>query len=412
MEQEGGQIPSDIVRSWALPWSGWTNPYGTSYWRRPPLGSQFSVAVLQTVTGFEDRALFTHLRSAVEAGVIAPDGAAPDRYTFRHSLTAEALISSLAPAERASLARRAAGAIEHSGQPLDEDGRQLVATLQLAAGNRAAAAKQFAEAGRRMLASGAHGSAVVLLERAHPLAAERDRAAVAESLAVARAEGGDLDGALALADALPPVPARSEDASRRGRTHVELAWAAVMAERPADAARQAAVARDLLGPSPLPGPQAALAVVDGHLALLPGHGRADRDPVGGRAGRPTGRRDRRGRGAAARRLSGMAVAGAAAARGGVRRRRRGAGADAVDLHRTRPARLAGGGAGPAGRERLHADRGRLPAAVRPRGGHRSGGAAADPYGRRAARDERRAVRAVGGGAGDRRPFGGVQRPGR
>uniref|UniRef100_UPI001185D6E4 LuxR C-terminal-related transcriptional regulator n=1 Tax=Streptomyces sp. sk226 TaxID=2034268 RepID=UPI001185D6E4 len=99
-----------------------------------------------------------------------------------------------------------------------------------------------------------------------------------------RAEGGDLDGALALADALPPVPARSEDASRRGRTHVELAWAAVMAERPADAARQAAAARDLLGPSPLPGPQAALAVVDGHLALLPGHGRADRDPVGaGRA---------------------------------------------------------------------------------------------------------------------------------
>ncbi|MFD3903698.1 AAA family ATPase [Streptomyces sp. CB04723] len=280
VEQEGGQIPSDIVRSWARRLERLDEPVRDLLLAAATLGSQFSVAVLQTVTGFEDRALFTHLRSAVEAGVIAPDGAAPDRYTFRHSLTAEALISSLAPAERASLARRAAGAIEHSGQPLDEDGRQLVATLQLAAGNRAAAAKQFAEAGRRMLASGAHGSAVVLLERAHPLAAERDRAAVAESLAVARAEGGDLDGALALADALPPVPARSEDASRRGRTHVELAWAAVMAERPADAARQAAVARDLLGPSPLPGPQAALAVVDGHLALLPGHGRADRDPVG------------------------------------------------------------------------------------------------------------------------------------
>ncbi|ARF61839.1 LuxR family transcriptional regulator [Streptomyces violaceoruber] len=284
VEQEGGQIPSDIVRSWARRLERLDEPVRDLLLAAATLGSQFSVAVLQTVTGFEDRALFTHLRSAVEAGVIAPDGAAPDRYTFRHSLTAEALISSLAPAERASLARRAAGAIEHSGQPLDEDGRQLVATLQLAAGNRAAAAGQFAKAGRRMLASGAHGSAVVLLERAHPLAAERDRAAVAESLAVARAEGGDLDGALALADALPPVPARSEDASRRGRTHVELAWAAVMAERPADAARQAAVARDLLGPSPLPGPQAALAVVDGHLALLPGHGRADRDPVGaGRA---------------------------------------------------------------------------------------------------------------------------------
>ncbi|MFE9460872.1 AAA family ATPase [Streptomyces californicus] len=279
VEQEGDQVPSDIVRSWARRLERLDEPVRDLLLAAATLGSQFSVAVLQTVTGFEDRALFTHLRSAVEAGVIAPDGAAPDRYTFRHSLTAEALISSLAPAERASLARRAAGAIEHSGQPLDEDGRQLVATLQLAAGNREGAAGQFAEAGRRMLASGAHGSAVVLLERAHPLAAEKDRAAVAESLAVARAEGGDLDDALALADALPPVPARSEDASRRGRMHVELAWAAVMAERPADAARQAAAARDLLGPSPLPGPRAALAVVDGHLALLPGHGRADRDPV-------------------------------------------------------------------------------------------------------------------------------------
>ncbi|WP_228991296.1 helix-turn-helix transcriptional regulator [Streptomyces sp. DH8] len=279
VEQEGGSVPSDIVRSWARRLERLDEPVRDLLLASATLGSQFSVSVLQTVTGFEDRVLFTHLRSAVEAGVIAPDGAAPDRYTFRHSLTAEALVSSLAPAERASLARRAAGAIEHSGQPLDEDGRQLVAALQLAAGNRAGAARQFAEAGRRMLASGAHGSAVVLLERAHPLAAETDRAAVAESLAVARAEGGDLDGALALADALPPVPARSEAAVRRGRIHIELAWAAVMAERTADAARQAGTARDLLGPSPLPGPQAALAVVEGHLALLPGHGRPDRDPA-------------------------------------------------------------------------------------------------------------------------------------
>ncbi|WKN14800.1 AAA family ATPase [Streptomyces sp. JUS-F4] len=270
-EQPDAAVPSDIVRSWARRLERLDEPVRDLLLASATLGSQFSVTVLQTVTGFEDRALFTHLRSAVEAGVIAPDGAAPDRYTFRHSLTAEALISSLAPAERASLARRAAGAIEHSGEPLDEDGRQLVASLQLAAGNRTGAARQFAEAGRRMLASGAHGSAVVLLERAHPLAAEGDRAAVAESLAVARAEGGDLDGALALADALPPVPARSEAAARRGQTHVELAWAAVMAERTADAALQVEAARALLGASPPPGRRAALAVVDGYLSLLPGH---------------------------------------------------------------------------------------------------------------------------------------------
>ncbi|MCT6776039.1 AAA family ATPase [Streptomyces sp. CS7] len=282
VEQPGGSIPSDIVRSWARRLERLDEPVRDLLLASATLGSQFSVTVLQTVTGFEDRALFTHLRSAVEAGVIAPDGAAPDRYTFRHSLTAEALISSLVPAERASLARRAAAAIEHSGEPLDEDGRQLVASLQLAAGDRAGAARQFAEAGRRMLASGAHGSAVVLLERAHPLAAEADRAAVAESLAVARAEGGDLDGALALADALPPVPARSEAASRRGQFHIDLAWAAVMAERTADAALQVEAARVLLGPTPPPGRRAALAVVDGYLALLPGlpgTGRPHRDPV-------------------------------------------------------------------------------------------------------------------------------------
>lgn len=278
-EQPDGAVPSDIVRSWARRLERLDEPVRDLLLASATLGSQFSVTVLQTVTGFEDRALFTHLRSAVEAGVIAPDGAAPDRYTFRHSLTAEALISSLAPAERASLARRAAAAIERSGQPLDEDGRQLVASLQLAAGNRTGAARQFAEAGRRMLASGAHGSAVVLLERAHPLAAETDRAAVAESLAVARAEGGDLDGALALAGALPPVPARSEAAARRGLIHIELAWAAVMAERTADAALQVEAARVLLGPSPPPGRRAALVVVDGYLALLPGHGQKPRDPA-------------------------------------------------------------------------------------------------------------------------------------
>ncbi|MFH9298731.1 AAA family ATPase [Streptomyces sp. NPDC017520] len=279
VEQPDGSVPSDIVRSWARRLERLDEPVRDLLLASATLGSQFSVTVLQTVTGFEDRVLFTHLRSAVEAGVIAPDGAAPDRYTFRHSLTAEALISSLAPAERASLARRAAVAIEHAGQPLDEDGRQLVAALQLAAGNRAGAARQFAEAGRRMLASGAHGSAVVLLERAHPLAAESDRAAVAESLAVARAEGGDLDGALALADALPPVPARSEAAARRGLIHIELAWAAVMAERTAEAALQVEAARVLLGPSPPAGRRAALVVVDGYLALLPGHGEKPRDPA-------------------------------------------------------------------------------------------------------------------------------------
>ncbi|CAM5737371.1 AAA family ATPase OS=Streptomyces microflavus OX=1919 GN=G3I39_17790 PE=4 SV=1 [Streptomyces microflavus] len=268
-DDPGGPVPSGIVRSWTRRLDRLDEPVRDLLLAAATLGGQFSVSVLQTVTGFEDRALFTHLRSAVEAGVIAPDGAAPDRYAFRHSLTAEALISSLAPAERASLARRAAGAVEHSGHPLDEDGQQLVASLHLAAGNRSGAALRFAEAGSGCSLRGprfGRGAAGAGL----PLAADADRAAIAESLAVARAEGGDLDGALELAETLPPVPARSEAADRRGEIHIKIAWVAVMAERAADAARQIAAARTLLGQEPAPGSRAALGVADAHLALLPG----------------------------------------------------------------------------------------------------------------------------------------------
>ncbi|MFI9495542.1 MULTISPECIES: helix-turn-helix transcriptional regulator [Streptomyces] len=278
-EQPDGTLPSRILRSWSRRLDRLDEPVRDLLLTAATLGSQFSVGVLQTVTGLEDRALFTHLRSAVETGVIAPDGAAPDRYTFRHTLTAEALVSSLAPAERAALARRAATAVERSGEPLDEDRRQLVASLELAAGNRSGAALQFAEAGRRMLAAGSHGSAVVLLERARSLAAEADRAAVTEALAVARAESGDLDGALALVETLPPVPAHSEAAVRRGEAHIKIAWVAVMAERADDTDRQIGAARALLGPSPSPARCASLAVVDGHLSLLPGQERLDPEAV-------------------------------------------------------------------------------------------------------------------------------------
>ncbi|WP_432103964.1 AAA family ATPase [Streptomyces sp. bgisy091] len=275
-----GALPSRILRSWAARLDRMDEPVRDLLLTAATLGGQFSVPVLQTVTGLADRALFTHLRSAVETGVIAPDGAAPDRYTFRHALTAEALVSSLAPAERAALARRASASVQRSGEPLDEDLRQLVASLELAAGNRAGAARQFAEAGRRMLASGSHGSAVVLLERARSLAAEADLGSVTESLAVARAESGDLDGALALAGSLPPVPAGSREADARGDTHLKIAWVAVMAERAADTAHQIKAARALFGPEPSPARRASLSVVDGHLSLLPGERRQEPEAVG------------------------------------------------------------------------------------------------------------------------------------
>ncbi|MFJ3792201.1 AAA family ATPase [Kitasatospora sp. NPDC090091] len=292
-------VPTTVVRSWGGRIDQLDPPVRELLLTAATLGSRFSVATVQLITGHDDRTLFSHLRSACEANVIVPDGAAPDRYAFRHALTADAVIATLAPAERAALARRAAGAILRADPELGDERRQLVASLLLAGGDPAGAAAHLAEAGRRTLAAGAAGSAVVLLERAHELAGEADRAVVVEQLLLALAEAGQLDRAFELARALPAIPSAAPAnalpppaghppaerppthgrpaADRRIDLHTRLAFAAVMAERAGEAAAQLAAARALAGSDPRPEQDAALVVVEGHLALLPGHGPAPDD---------------------------------------------------------------------------------------------------------------------------------------
>ncbi|MFI6847868.1 AAA family ATPase [Kitasatospora sp. NBC_00085] len=274
-------VPSTIVRSWGRRIDQLDPPVRELLLTAATLGSRFSVATVQLITGHDDRTLFSHLRSASEANVIVPDGAAPDRYAFRHTLTADAVTAALAPAERAAVARRAAREILREDPELSDERRQLVASLLLAGGDRAGAAVHFAEAGRRLLEAGAAGSAVVLLERAHELAGGAERAAVTEQLLPALAESGRLDRAFELARTLPSVPAPSPDTrlpavERRIELHTRLAWAAVMAERTAEAAAQVAAARALTGAHPRPEQDAALVVVEGHLTLLPDHHAPDR----------------------------------------------------------------------------------------------------------------------------------------
>ncbi|MFE5791412.1 helix-turn-helix transcriptional regulator [Streptomyces sp. NPDC056503] len=267
-------VPTGIVRSWARRLARLDEPVRTLLLTAATLGGRFSVSVLKEVTGFDDRSLFAHLRSASEAGIITPDGAAHDQYTFRHVLTAEALRASLPPAEQAALARHAADVLEAPADPgreLSDETRQLVAALRLAAGEEAAAARQLELVGRHMLAAGASSSAVVLLERARKLAADDERDAVTVSLAVAQAQSGQLDTARALLGDLAPVPAGSPAAEVRAEALVEVAWVAAMAEQREEALLLTRAARALLGAAPLPEHQAALAVVEGHLTLLPGH---------------------------------------------------------------------------------------------------------------------------------------------
>ncbi|MCX4546054.1 LuxR family transcriptional regulator [Streptomyces sp. NBC_01565] len=275
-------VPTGAVRSWARRLDRLDEPVRELLLVAATLGGRFSVGVLRVVTGLDDRALFAHLRSASEVGIIAPDGAAHDHYTFRHALTADALRASLPPAEQAALARRAAAAIEESTVELSGDQRQLVAALRLAAGDKAAASRQFAQVGRQMLDAGASGSAAVLLERARGLAVDEERDEVTVQLAIAQAESGRLDEAAALLDDLPPAPAGSRAAEERAQAHTQVAWVATMAEQQDEARRRIRAARTLLGAAPRPEQEAALAVVEGHLALLPeqdarGEGRG---PVG------------------------------------------------------------------------------------------------------------------------------------
>ncbi|MFG2332633.1 helix-turn-helix transcriptional regulator [Streptomyces sp. NPDC048604] len=295
-EHSDAAVPTGAVRSWARRLDRLDEPVRELLLVAATLGGQFSVTALKAVTGFDDRALFAHLRSASEAGIIAPDGAAPDRYTFCHVLTADALRASLPPAEQAALARRAAEAVEavaEAGGELSGEQRQLVAALRVAAGDGAAAARQYALAGRQLLASGAAGSAAVLLQKARELAADEERDAVTAELAVARAESGRLDEATALLDELPPVPAGTRTAEERAEAHTQVAWVATMAEQGEPARRLIRAARALVGSAPRPEQEAALAVVEGHLTLLPDETRGvDGTGEAGRSGRAdgTGRR--------------------------------------------------------------------------------------------------------------------------
>ncbi|MFF7458285.1 AAA family ATPase [Kitasatospora sp. NPDC008115] len=319
-------VPSTIVRSWGRRIDQLDPQVRDLLLTAATLGSRFSVTTVQLITGYDDRTLFSHLRSASEANVIVPDGAAPDRYAFRHALTADAVTAALAPAERAALARRAAHAILRTDPELAEERRQLVASLLLAGGDRAGAAVHFAEAGRRVLAAGAAGSAVVLLERAHELAGDAERAGITERLLPALAESGQLDRAFELVRTLPPVPpAPAAPAApgvgavpaveRRIELHTRLAWAAVMAERGADAVAQVAAVRALTAGRPRPEQDAALAVVEGHLALLPDHAPPAPDSA------PDGAADGAADGAQGRSPGCTAVAGARLAEAERRARR-------------------------------------------------------------------------------------------
>ncbi|MET0494445.1 MAG: AAA family ATPase [Actinoplanes sp.] len=235
------------------------------------LGRRFDASLVQAITGLDERTLLSQLTTAAEAQLVGPDGATPDWYSFRHAVTAEALLASLMPTEVAAIARSAADVLTELRPQLPGEWCQLAGRLRAASGDGPRAARHFTEAGRRALTTGATASAITLLDQAlaalPPAGHVAERAEVLESLVYALAEAGELDRAFALADSLASevgVPPRQD---RRVVVHTRLAWGALTAGRWADATAQVAAARSLLGPAAGPEDTVEVDVVEAHLLV-------------------------------------------------------------------------------------------------------------------------------------------------
>lgn len=238
------------------------------------LGRRFPVATLRAATGLDERALLSHLRCGVDAGLIMPDRSTPDWYAFRHALTAEAILAMLTPAERSALAQRAANALVSAHPGLPGHWCHVVAELRQAAGDRHAAALLFGEVGRRSLGEGIISSAVTLLDRAYQLVGDDHgpdmRAGILESLLYALAEAGQADRVFALANDATWANAATLCVEQHVRLRTRLAWVAATTGRWSDGAAQVRIARAVLGSDPIPAQSALVDVVEAHLTF--GHG--------------------------------------------------------------------------------------------------------------------------------------------
>jgi DNA-binding CsgD family transcriptional regulator len=238
------------------------------------IGRRFPIAVAQAVTGLPDRELLSHLHGEPGAQLVQPDDQLPDWYTFQHQLIREALLTLLAPAQRARLAGQVADAVDTVYPGLPGEWCQTAATLRLEAGSTTVAGRLFAEAGRRAITQGAASSAVGLLDRAWDLLAgdeAAERAEALEHLVYALAEAGMVERALASVGILDQVGGL--DPRRRARLHTRLAWAAQVAGPGPNSLAQINAARTLLGPDADEADTAPIDVVEAHLVLdVPGQG--------------------------------------------------------------------------------------------------------------------------------------------
>jgi DNA-binding CsgD family transcriptional regulator/tetratricopeptide (TPR) repeat protein len=253
------------------------------------LGRRFPLRIAAEVAGLTVPLALRHLRQASQWQLVGPDTDAdagpagpaapgavalvpatpandPDRYAFRHALTAAAILSRLLPGERVALSRAAAGAVGDT-DPV------LAAELWSAAAEPEQAAVRYTAAGRDAAARGALATAVDLLERglAGLDAGTADPAILTDlldELLRALVLTGDTGRVFALGSRLESaLNAAGAPVSRRVAVHVARARASVTAGEWERGLAEVDAARALAGDRADPALTAPIDAVAAHLML-------------------------------------------------------------------------------------------------------------------------------------------------
>lgn len=231
------------------------------------LGRTFDWRLLCEVTGLPADAVHRALGECLEAHLLETDAAG--RFSFRHALARDAVLSSTLAPQRVVLARRAARVVEDSlpAAP-DEAAAVLAADLWSAAEDPERAAAVLLDAGRAASRRGGLATAEDLLRRARELdvADPSLHADAAEALTHVLALAAKLEEALrASAEAFAHLEGLPGTGARRAGLHLTLARAAVAATRWSVAREQLRGARPLVDADPHL--QAGLMALEAQVAI-------------------------------------------------------------------------------------------------------------------------------------------------
>jgi DNA-binding CsgD family transcriptional regulator/tetratricopeptide (TPR) repeat protein len=158
-------------------------------------GRRFDFALLQTLTGKDERTLLALIRELISAQLVTEES--PDRFAFRHALTREAIVGELLARERVALHRAVADALEQQGGA-SESHSEALAYHAYGARDWPRALAASARAARHALALHAPREALAHLDRAFDAAKQ---AGLIPDAALRLARGrtletlGDLQGA-------------------------------------------------------------------------------------------------------------------------------------------------------------------------------------------------------------------------